>query len=352
MIELSSRFYVIPTTATTIIIIIIIIKPKVQQEKMGSASSNAWSIGRYFDTYQSLQAILGTSDDHTGPAKTKITEMPDRGQKVKLVELLEPKRAQPNARFILESGNLVPDLLSQVGCLLFVRAHTNIPVPRVYAWSIEAGQEYLALECIEGEFLSSVWGGYTEEEKEAVAVKLAKIITEMVEIRFDGVGGILPTVKESKISKGRNKLHAKENYNNEPYYPSREDYHSYPGMGFNFWKTPLHTDLKTQRITLSKDSFPTSEPSVLCHHNFHGENILVRGTDIVSVIGWDCAGAFPLSEAFYRGLNIVVKRTGDENVKENLIWRSKILSLVGDMMCEKGWQDEQFFRWVKQSVRL
>ncbi|KAL0637920.1 hypothetical protein Q9L58_003148 [Maublancomyces gigas] len=317
---------------------------------MGSASSKAWSIGRYFDTYQSLQAILRTSDDHTGPAKTKITELPDRGQKVKLVELLEPKSTQPNARFILESGNLVPDLLSQVGCLLFVRAHTSIPVPRVYAWSAEAGQEYLALEYVEGEFLSSVWGGYTEEEKEAVAVKLAKIITEMVEIRFDGVGGILPTVKESKTSKGRNKLHAKENYNTEPYYPSREDYHSYPGMGFNFWKTPLPTDLKTQRITLSKDSFPTSEPSVLCHHNFHGGNILVRGTDIVSVIGWDCAGSFPLSEAFYRGLNIVVRRTGDESVKENLIWRSRILNLAGDMMCEKGWQDEQFFRWACQTI--
>lgn len=305
---------------------------------MGSASSNAWSIGQYFDTYQSLQAILRTSDDHTGPAKTNITELPPkRGQTVKLVELLEPKSIQPNLRFILESGNPVPDLLNQVGCLLFVRAHTNIPVPRVYAWSTEAGQEYLAREYVEGEFLSSVWGKYTEEEKEAVAVKLAKIITEMVEIRFDGVGGILPTVKESNI------------------FISREYYHSYLDMGYSFWKTPLPsslTGLKAQKIALSKDLFPTREPSVLYHRNFHGGNILVRGTDIVSVIGWDCAGAFPLSEAFHTGPNIIVKHKGDESVEENLTWRSKILSLVGEMMCEKGWRDEQFSRWSREMIGM
>lgn len=278
---------------------------------MGSASSNAWSIGRFLETYQGLQAILRTSDDHTDPVKTKITELSDRKpNKMRLVELLEPKSTQPNPRFILQSYILPGQLLDDVGCLLFVRAHTNIPVPRVYVWSTQPGQEYIAREYVEGELLSSVWGRYTEEEKEAVAVKIAKLIAEMVEIQFDGAGGILPDGKREH----------------------------------NVWKAPLlgfPTGHKAHRIALSKHAFHTSKPSVLCHPTLNGGNILVRGTDIVSVIDWGVAGAYRLSGCFNRGLDMVVGYAGDGSLQENLTWSRRILSLVGDMVREKGWRDEE-----------
>lgn len=335
---------------------------------MGSASSNAWSIGRYLETYQELQAILRTSHDCTSPATTKITDLTDRGHnKTKLVELLEPGSTQPNPRFILhllQDGSLMPNqLLNEVGCFLYVKAHTSIPVPRVYSWSTEAGQEYIAREYIEGELLSSVWGRYTEEEKEAVAVKLAKIVAEMMEIRFDGIGGILPdgklgpTVEGSKILKGRNKFHAMENYNIGPYNSSREYVNSYLDkeihyfstatsfdMDYNFEKTPLSvflTDLNAQRIALSKHAFRTNEPFVLHHAAFHGSNILVRGTDIVGVIGWDFAGAYPLSLVFNRGPVMVIECTDNESSQENSTWGRIILNLVGDMVREKGWREEE-----------
>lgn len=335
---------------------------------MGSASSNAWSIGRYLETHQGLQVILNTDREGTRPTTTKITDLADgKYSQIKLVELLKPGSTEPNPRFLLRiphDGSLLPNqLLNEVGCLLYVKAHTSIPVPRVYSWSTQAGQEYVAREYVDGECLSSVWGGYSRGEKETVAVKLANIIAEMVEIRFDKIGGILPdgnlgpTVEGSKISKGRGKFHAMENYNIGPYRSSREYAHSYLekeihyfstaaslDTDYNFEGAPLATflaDLKSQRTALSEHEFRTSEPFVLYHADFHGKNILVRGTDIVGIIDWDFAGAYPLSEVFNRGLVKVVEYVDDESLRENLIWGRKILDLVGGKVREKGWGDEE-----------
>lgn len=334
---------------------------------MGSASSNAWSVGRYLQTHRGIQAILDTSNDRTSPATTKIIDLADGYNKLKLVELLLPENTKPNPRFVLgipQHGSLLPDqLLNEIGCLRYVRAHTSIPVPRVYFWSIDAGKEYIAREYVEGECLSSVWGGYTTEEKEVVAVKLANIMVEMVEIRFDKIGGILPneklgpTVERSKIFKGRNKFHAIENYNIGPYCSSREYVNSYIDKeihyfssatsldtDYNFEKTPLPTflaDLNAQRTAVSEHAFRTNEPFVLFHADFHGRNVLVRGTDIVSVIGWDFAGAYPLSEVFNRGQFRVLENTDDRSFQENLTWGRRVLNLVGEMVREKGWQDEE-----------
>lgn len=335
-----------------------------QPRKMGSASSNAWSVGRYLQTHRGVQAILKTSHDHTSPATTKIIDLADG---VKLVELLRPESTEPNPRFILgipQHDSLLPDqLLNEIGCLRYVREHTSIPVPQVYFWSIEAGGEYIAREYVEGEYLSSIWGRYSEEEKDAVAVKLAEIIVEMVETRFDKIGGIMPndklgpTVERSKILKGRNKFHAMENYNIGPYCSSSEYAHSYLDKeihyfsstnsfdtDYNFEKTPLPTfvaELKAQRIALSEHAFRTNEPFVLFHADFHGRNVLVRGTDIVGVIGWGFAGAYPLSEVFNRGQVTVVEHTDDESLRENSIWGKRVTDLVGEMVREKGWRDEE-----------
>lgn len=331
--------------------------------RMDSASSN-WNIRRYLKTHRGLQAILETSHDHSSPATTKIIDLADG---VKLVELLKPEITLPNPHFFLgipQHGSLLPhQLLNEIGCLSYVNAHTSIPVPQVFLWSIKAGKQYIAREYVEGECLSSVWGGYSEEEKDVVAVKLAKIIVEMAEIRFDKIGGIMPdknlgpTVERSKILKGRDKFHSRENYNIGPYRSSREYVCSYLDKeihyfsstnsfdtDYNFEKTPLPTfvaDLKAQRVALSEHAFRTNEPFVLFHADFHGRNVLVRGTDIVGVIGWAFAGAYPLSEVFNRGQFTVVEYTDDESLRENLTWGKRVMNLVGEMVREKGWPDEE-----------
>lgn len=353
--DLAFKISELPSTTTTITAPTLF---NIHLKKMGSASSKAWAIGRYLSTHEDLRSILNSSLDPTSSQqkpKTKISNLAGGAyHNAKLVELLSTESTEstePGPRFLLylpkEDTSLPNQFLNEIGCLLYVKLHTNIPVPSVYAWSTEPGQEYIALEYVEGELLSSAWSKYTEDEKEIMVKKLAKITAEMVDIRFDKIGGVTPdgklgpAVEKSKILKGRSKFHATENCNIGPYDTIQEYANSYLDgkvrylstlpSETNSGKAPLPTllsEFKALEISLSKPDFRADEPFVLRHGDFHGRNIVVQGTDIVGVVGWGFAGSYPLSEVLNRDPITVIENSDAETSQHNLVWGRKILEEV------------------------
>ncbi|KAL2054024.1 hypothetical protein ABVK25_005563 [Lepraria finkii] len=123
-------------------------------------------------------------------------------------------------RFILrepQEGALLPwQIESEIGFLTFItKNHPSIPIPTVYAYDTgESGATpFIAVENIDDKPLSQVWSTYTEEETNAVACDIAKLIVEMAEINFDSIGGLTlahkfgPIVEGVKLFKGRDKSH-------------------------------------------------------------------------------------------------------------------------------------------------
>jgi len=115
-----------------------------------------------------------------------------------------------------KEDNLLPyQVLNEVTCISMISSNCpNIPVPSVYAFSPDAPNPFIVQEYIDGETLSSLWNHYTEDDKQQVALKIANIIVDMGELRFDGIGSFTgdadhllgPTVEGSKIFKGRASL--------------------------------------------------------------------------------------------------------------------------------------------------
>lgn len=112
-----------------------------------------------------------------------------------------------------KQNSLLPyQVVNEVTCLSIISSHCrDIPVPKVHAFATDAPNAFIAEEYIDGEALSSCWNRYTEDEKRQIAHRIAQIIVDMGEIRFDGIGGFTggadcllgPTMEGCKLFKGR-----------------------------------------------------------------------------------------------------------------------------------------------------
>ncbi|KAG6326540.1 hypothetical protein ID866_12549, partial [Astraeus odoratus] len=79
---------------------------------------------------------------------------------------------------------LNPECISQwqtrncIGCMLYCQRHPelHIPTPVIYAYNLTCGSEFIAMEYIDGDTLSSVWCSLPAEEKENLIHQVAEIM--------------------------------------------------------------------------------------------------------------------------------------------------------------------------------
>ncbi|KAI5998910.1 hypothetical protein F5J12DRAFT_283855 [Pisolithus orientalis] len=82
-----------------------------------------------------------------------------------------------------------------VGCMLYCQRHPglNIPTPAIYAYSSACGSEFIAMEYIDGDALSSAWLDIPKDEQEDVLRQVAEIMHTMrSKTSFKAIGGISP----------------------------------------------------------------------------------------------------------------------------------------------------------------
>lgn len=264
------------------------------------------------------------------------------------------------------SDSLQPhQIRNEVGWLQYMAKHcTEIPVPRVYAYcdgAINDAHPFIALEYIEAISLSEAWKSYNEEEKVDVARKVAGIVVRLGEMRFDGIGGMQadgtmgPTVEGVKLFNGRKGFHNADCYDIGSYasieqyvlaYYDKEIYYYVNASDSDFdddyfddeSRADLVQRLKRTRSSAKADleQHQREEPFVLCHNDLHGRNILMRGTDVASVIDWEFANALPLSELVHGGVE-VLEMVDDESVEECWNWQDKVCGYVVQIAKARKW---------------
>lgn len=204
---------------------------------------------------------------------------------------------------------------------------------------------------------------FTESQKDIITHELATIFVDLMQVRFQMIGGLdpgnfiaAPTVEGSKLFKGRSKFPKNECYPIDPY-KSTKDYmraccdkeiYYYTHASEGDIDTDLFEDtsvmdfveqLKKKRAALAATEM-TDEPFVLIHGGFHGRNIMVKGDKVAAVLDFQFAGSYPLSESLSdTGIN-VVEGSSEELDNENTIWDRKIRFFIRELAMERKWEQK------------
>lgn len=228
----------------------------------------------------------------------------------------------------------------------------HILVSRVYNYraTYEPETSFIVEEFIDGTSLSVTWMTFSESQKNSIAHKLAIILVDLVQVRFDMIGGLdpegfnaAPTVECPKIFKGRGKFHENERYL-IGLYKSTKDYilicydkeiyyythTSDDNIDVDFFEetsiTVFIEQLRRKQTALVVTNMP-DKPFVLIYDDFHNRNILMKGDQIAAVIDWEFARSYPLSETLSDGGINVVEADSEELDDENTVWDKKIKCL-------------------------
>lgn len=81
----------------------------------------------------------------------------------------------PALRLLVKYGSQVS--IAEAQCLLFVRKHVpTVPVPDVYGWRRDGGQNFIYMELLEGPTLQESWADLGEEERVEICQELRQMV--------------------------------------------------------------------------------------------------------------------------------------------------------------------------------
>ncbi|KAI0906970.1 kinase-like domain-containing protein [Ustulina deusta] len=277
-----------------------------------------------------------------------------------------PPVSQFVLRLPLEDVLLPNQITNDVAFKRFVATKLpHIPVPKVYFYQATSQPEtsFTIEEYIDCPPLSSTWMSLTPSQKDSVAQRLATILVDLAEVRFDLIGGLnptdlssAPTVEGCKLFKGRGKFHRNECYPIGPYKSTKEYilscydreiyYYSHATKDID---VDLFEDvtvqefaetLRQKRAALAEANI-VDEPFVLVHGDFHGRNILAQGDQITAILDWEFAGSYPLGEILSSGDIDVVDADSEELDEENWKWGSKIRQFIQREAMKRSWDQSR-----------
>ncbi|KAG1879931.1 hypothetical protein F4604DRAFT_1954235 [Suillus subluteus] len=264
-------------------------------------------------------------------------------------------RSKSFALRIPKPDTLLPhQILNEVASMSLISARCpNIPVLKIYAFSANGSNSFIAQEHIDGEPLSTIWNRYTETEKHSVALKIAEIIVDMAGTRFSAIGGFAspisytlgPTIEGSKFFKGRSKFHSNRCYPTGLYKTTKEYILAYYDKDIYYYTHAPASDIDSdlfditsledfvQQLRAEKRQLGTSfvtedELFVLVHGGFHGRNVIMHG-------------AYPLSELL-GGMGVDVLEVEDyESEKDNALSSREIVRRVEETARQRGWDAKE-----------
>ncbi|KAG8946599.1 hypothetical protein FRC03_001333 [Tulasnella sp. 419] len=86
-------------------------------------------------------------------------------------------------------------LSSEIATMQFVEAHTKIPVPHIFHYSLRAdgdgvGSPYMLMSKVDGVPLTELWDDMDDRRRHAVLVQVAEIYVELFSHRFEHIGSL------------------------------------------------------------------------------------------------------------------------------------------------------------------
>lgn len=223
---------------------------------------------------------------------------------------------------------------SEIATIAFIRDHTNIPVPKIFAYSAdlqnELGFEWIIMERVEARPLFEVWHQLSWLKKQLIVQQLAAYWAQLFGARFSGIGSIYNSEikSENRGNLPQGTVHigetvlmhycANANYELDidrgPYNSSRNYIEAFLDM-------LSHTSAKLQE---SEDEdevehgqamqyvfdglkkivpryFPhhsQREETLLFHRDISDMNILINEEgELASIVDWECVAAVPIWQA-------------------------------------------------------
>ncbi|KLO17666.1 hypothetical protein SCHPADRAFT_900408 [Schizopora paradoxa] len=83
---------------------------------------------------------------------------------------------------------------SEAATKLYIRARTNVPVPKIHFWDSDpdnpVGAEYMVVERVPGESAADVWDTFSKDQKSFVMEQLAGHISEVFNLRIESIGSL------------------------------------------------------------------------------------------------------------------------------------------------------------------
>jgi 5-methylthioribose kinase len=100
--------------------------------------------------------------------------------------------------------------------------------------------------------------------------------------------------------------------------------------------------LRDEKQQLETSFVAADEPFVLVHGDFHGRNIIMRGSQVQGVLDWEFSGAYPLSELLGGGIGVdILEVDDDESDRENTFWSREVVHKVGETARQRGWDEKE-----------
>ncbi|EKM56140.1 uncharacterized protein PHACADRAFT_257219 [Phanerochaete carnosa HHB-10118-sp] len=168
----------------------------------------------------------------------------------------------------------------EAATLHYIRLHTTIPVPGVYAQADGHGSRYLLMDRVEGENLELAWHHLNDEQRDAIAEQLQDYVFQlralppMHGLRVCAVNG--GALRDSRItSTGKIGPFADEAEFNDFIVPMAESF--------------ICTEILEETRRRMRDNHQV----VFTHGDLAPRNILVKGSQIVAVLDWAQAGWLP-----------------------------------------------------------
>lgn len=217
------------------------------------------------------------------------------------------------------------NIAAESDTLKFIRQHTTIPVPRVYAAATGYGRNFMVMECMKGTPLEYMWKELNAEQRANVVSQLRDYVRQLRTLKKP------PSVAPGMVSS----LYGKAWRDNRlasviPIGPfaNLAAFNDRVEQVAQRWIDPTFT--ARTRAKMRDDS-----PIVFTHGDLAPRNILVDGGTVTAVVDWEEAGWFPEHWELVKAMWC----TGIEN---DSTWNDAVLEIMPKGLVDDWKTDQEF----------
>lgn len=180
--------------------------------------------------------------------------------------------------------------------MAYIAAHVAIPVPRVYRAFLHNNQAYIVMERTRGWEIPMAWKQLSLRSRDKIVCQLAEIVQHFCELVPPPYTGI-----QSCIGISLRNPHLPRSLPRFGPFPTTQSFHHWlreetdisllQNASYKETQQGVEEIRDIEDMIVKQDvSKPTS---VFTHGHLNPFNIIVRGSDIVGFVDWECSGWYP-----------------------------------------------------------
>jgi aminoglycoside phosphotransferase len=190
---------------------------------------------------------------------------------------------------IVKSGQFTH--LTEAATMEFVAANTSIPVPRVYCSFVHNNEAYIVMERMPGESIGKVWSTLSASDRESILAQLRAMLQELRSLKPPPGTGVQSCEGGSLIDPRNTRSRPRFGL-----FDSIAEFHVWLRDYFQPTKAkPNHLEEAEWQdlVDMTAKQDTPWPPPVFTHGDLNPSNIFVRGSKVIGIMDWRCAGWYP-----------------------------------------------------------